>query len=553
MRDKTLISFNFPARMITFVILGAVIFTKLSFAATGMKITAPGNGSIVHPGQEITVTIAATEGFVVKEAVASIAGSSHYEQITALPVTFSDTVPLDAAGEVAVGVFGSDVSGNLGIDLITLNMAQTATLQSLEVEPKEFLIDVDWNGNIKSNYYPYISVAGNYSDGVIRDIQDFGTTYTSSNPAIVSVDNKGKIQVNKAGAAVITVSNSGVNANIPVTFKEPPGKRPQDTTPPVTQINSQPAANAAGWYNSDIAVSLNAADNEGGSGVKQIIYSLNSPEPIFVLGDTAQMTVAEEGINKLQYQASDNDGNYEDAHVAELKLDKTPPVTTAVISPQPDIGGYIRSLPVKVSFSATDNLSEVAFTTPEKNFTHAGTYQVEYYSRDFAGNTEQTKTVTVNIVTKDITPPKISLQLVPIKLKFGKLEFIIPNLYKLVYSASDAESGVKNIYAGLIMPDITNFKIKVMQGKDLDININEKEKIVIIHAPSPQGVLAQIKQGLLFIQNNQSLQLVLPQKSAEWVIQQKNNNFLFINAPKIIFKAQATDRAGNTATKQVRI
>ena len=536
------------------VILGislAFLFTGSSFATAGMKVSQPIDGTVVHPGQEISVTIAATEGFSVKKAIANISASPHYEMITSLPLDFSDKIPLDAAGEVAISVFGRDAAGNLASDFITLKVEQAAALESLEVEPKEFLIDTDWNGNIKGSYYPYINVGGNYSDGVIRDIQKFGTTYASSDPAVVSVDNQGKIQVNKTGKAVITVSNSGVSADIPVKFKEPYGIRPNDTVPPVTQINIQPSANSSGWYNSNITASLSAVDNEGGSGTGQIIYTLNSPEPIFVPGNTVQIAISEQGINQLKYQASDNDGNFEEAHNAEFKLDKTPPITTALISPQPDISGYIRSLPVRVSFSASDNLSGVAFTTPEKTFTKAGAYQVEYYSRDLAGNTEQAKTVSLNIVIKDITPPKISLKLAPVKLKFGKLEFIIPNLYKLLFSASDAESGVKKISAGLVIPDIVHFKTKVFPGKVLDININEKEKIVIIHAPSPQGVLAQIKQGLFLLANNQSLQLVLARKSAGWVIQQKNNNFLFINAPKIIFKAQATDRAGNTATKQL--
>lgn len=545
------ISRGFRIATVSLAILSVFIFTKLSFAAPGMKVTAPDNASIVHPGQEITVTIAAVEGFSVQEAFANVSGSSHYERITALPITFNDKIPLDAAGQVAVSVVGRDVSDNPAIDFITLKVEQAAVLQYLEVEPKEFLIDVDWNGNIKGNYHPYISVGGNYSDGVIRAIQNFGTTYTSSDPSVVSVDSQGKIQVNKIGAAVITISNSGISANIPVIFKEPYGARPKDTVSPVTTLNIQPPANARGWHNSNIAVSLNATDNEGGSGVRQIIYTLNGSEPIFVSGNTAQIIVADEGINKLQNQASDNDGNYEDVHVAELKIDKTPPATTATVTPLPDAQGCIRSLPVKVTFSATDNLSGIAFTTPEKTITTPGTYQVEYYSQDVAGNTENVKTMTLNIVAQDTTAPKISLQLKPVTIKIGRITLIVPHLYTFVYSATDNESGVKELKTGVIVPDVSKFKTNLIKSGRLHITINEKKKSITIRAPNPEEVLSSLnKEGMLLIQNNRPLFLQELPRSDEWTITELGGSMIIL-APKIVFEAKAVDNANNAAVEKL--
>ncbi len=325
-----------------------------------------------------------------------------------------------------------------------------------------------------------------------------------------------------------------------------------DLIPPKTTAGISPIPNPAGWNNTDVTITLTASDNEGGSGVKEIHYQLTGAEEETIPGDSVQIPLTTEGIITLTYYAVDNGGNIETEKSLEIKLDKTPPQTTYSIEPLPNGDGWINSLPVKVSFSATDNLSGVAFTTEDKTFTEPGIYPVEYFSTDVAGNIETTKTLTVRV---DTTPPTISLELIPLKNQLGlsideKIKYPLDRFYKLVYSAADGESGIKEIKAGLVTPDIANFKTKLIKGKHVAIILNEKEKLLIIHAPNPRDILTQLKEGLLSIQNGQPLHLQLMPRIKIWTIVE-TNKFLAILSPSIIFKVEATDKAGNTSTKEL--
>jgi hypothetical protein len=325
---------------------------------------------------------------------------------------------------------------------------------------------------------------------------------------------------------------------------------PSDSISPETTAEVSPIPNPAGWNNTDVTITLTASDDDGGSGVKEIHYQLTGAEEEIIPGDSVQIPLTTEGITTLTYYAVDNSGNIETEKCLEVKLDKTPPQTAYSIDPPPNEEDWINSLPVKVSFTATDHLSGVAFTTEDKTITEPGIYPIEYFSTDVAGNIETTKTVTVRV---DTTPPTISLELITLKIKLSmdeKIKYPLDRFYKLVYSATDELSGVKEIKTGLTTPDISNFRTKLIKGKQVDIIINERQKLLIIYAPNPQDVLTQLKEGLLSIQNNQPLYLQLTPRIKIWTIVQ-TNKFLFISAPLIIFKAEATDNAGNTSTREL--
>ena len=51
-----------------------------------------------------------------------------------------------------------------------------------------------------------------------------------------------------------------------------------DNVPPTTATSAMPAANSNGWNNTDVIVSLMATDNPGGSGVKQVRYTLSGAQ-----------------------------------------------------------------------------------------------------------------------------------------------------------------------------------------------------------------------------------------------------------------------------------
>lgn len=120
-------------------------------------------------------------------------------------------------------------------------------------------------------------------------------------------------------------------------FKFP---EPSDTVAPTTTATTMPAApdGQNGWFTGDVTVTLTAADNQGGSGVKEIVYSASGAQTIaqtVVPGATATIQSTGEGTTTITYFARDKVGNAEGPKTLTIKLDKTDP-TIAACSLSPD-------------------------------------------------------------------------------------------------------------------------------------------------------------------------------------------------------------------------
>ena len=138
-----------------------------------------------------------------------------------------------------------------------------------------------------------------------------------------------------------------------------PGTGP-DTIPPTTVLTSDPEPNSAGWYRNAVMVTLTATDNDGGSGVKQITYWINSEAPETTAGDSVTFRLFPEGINTVTYFAEDNAGNVEEAKQTVFRIDKTEPKVSIAADPsilRPANGKLVN---VKVTGRICDRLSGIA-------------------------------------------------------------------------------------------------------------------------------------------------------------------------------------------------
>ena len=141
---------------------------------------------------------------------------------------------------------------------------------------------------------------------------------------------------------------------------------PADTTPPTTTATRSPTPNTNGWNKTNVVVTLNATDNSGGSGVKEIGFSLNGAQggTGLVAGSSATVTISAEGTTTLTFFARDNAGNQEPAKTLAVRIDKTPPV----ISGLPAVGCKIwppnHSLVEVATVTAADALSGLAPASP---------------------------------------------------------------------------------------------------------------------------------------------------------------------------------------------
>ena len=125
-----------------------------------------------------------------------------------------------------------------------------------------------------------------------------------------------------------------------------------DTTPPRTTHELDPAEPNGDndWYTSPVEVTLNATDNEGGSGVDVTEYRFAGDEEWTTY--TGPVTVDDAGRHTIEYRSTDQEGNTESIKSVTFRIDPTAPTTTAKLNgeaPKPDYDG-----PVEVDLDATD-------------------------------------------------------------------------------------------------------------------------------------------------------------------------------------------------------
>ncbi len=156
-----------------------------------------------------------------------------------------------------------------------------------------------------------------------------------------------------------------------------------DTVAPTTLTDASPAANANGWNKANVTVNLFATDNVGGSGVKELTYSLSGAqnETRTVSGGAATVPVSGEGTTALTFFAADNAGNKETPKTRSFRIDKSTPLIqgmpAAGCSLWPPNGKFVQIGVV----TANDSLSGLA------SFTVTGTSNEPANARG-DGNTE---------------------------------------------------------------------------------------------------------------------------------------------------------------------
>ena len=200
-----------------------------------------------------------------------------------------------------------------------------------------------------------------------------------------------------------------------------------DNTAPTATAAPSPAANAAGWDNSNVTITLSASD--AGAGVNGITYSATGAQPITtttVAGASTTVTISTEGTTVVTYSATDNVGNAASPQSLTIKLDKTAPAAGSFSIPSLINNGQV------LTNAATDALSGVASVGyfycagtctpspgtlagtgtvgPNYSFTWSaepadGAYTVVARVTDAAGNTTDSSTQAVTI---DNTVPAVT-------------------------------------------------------------------------------------------------------------------------------------------------
>ncbi|MGB8099690.1 MAG: protease pro-enzyme activation domain-containing protein [Terracidiphilus sp.] len=173
-----------------------------------------------------------------------------------------------------------------------------------------------------------------------------------------------------------------------------------DTGGPTISIGSTPLTPASGWFNGSVTVSLSATDP---SGIADIFYAIDKPG--CGTKDVRQCSIysvpivlSSQGIETVNAFSKDNAGIYSSLASVSIKIDTTPPVTTAALSGT-EVSNQYQSA-VGVVLAATDNLSGVKATyysvdggaavtySGPFSISIVGSHTLNYWSVDVAGNTE---------------------------------------------------------------------------------------------------------------------------------------------------------------------
>ena len=213
-----------------------------------------------------------------------------------------------------------------------------------------------------------------------------------------------------------------------------------DVTPPLTTVSLSPPANAAGWNDAPVTVSLSATDDD--SGVQGIHLSAIGAQPDGpeILATPATRTFSAEGVTTISFFADDAVGNVEASRSRTIRIDRTSPLVSATRTPPPNAAGW-NNTAVQVSFACSDALSGVAACASSQSLALEGASQsATGEGVDVAGNRASAVAAPIDI---DLTPPIIAASSSPPPNGAGWNDTSVT----VTFTCSDALSGIASCTA----------------------------------------------------------------------------------------------------------
>ncbi len=138
-----------------------------------------------------------------------------------------------------------------------------------------------------------------------------------------------------------------------------------DQAKPVTTASVSPTPNGAGWNSSAVTVTLTATDT-GGSGVKNITYSIDGAAGVLVTGASASFAVSADGTHTITYSAADQAANVETTKSLIVKIDSAAPVAPTFTAISADTGASSTDQITKTTAQSLSGTAEPGSTVTVK-------------------------------------------------------------------------------------------------------------------------------------------------------------------------------------------
>ena len=401
-----------------------------------ISITSPANGSEHLQGSLLLANWLATD---TMSGIASASGT----------VPSGSLIDTGALGERAFTVTASDLAGNSA----SLTHNYVLTLLPSDITPPVITALVAGTQGNNGWYVSNVEVSW-----TIADSESSFTTSGCESQSLAS-DSSGITFTCSATSAGGTSTSS-------VTIK-------RDTAPPTVDLVRTPGANANGWNNTNVEVTVDCADST--SGVATCVGST---------------IVTTEGSNQaVSASATDEAGNLSSALLGGISIDKTAPSVTATKSPIANSNGW-NNTDVIVAASGTDSLSGIA-ACGSTSVTAEGPGQSQTVScTDKAGNVGSATATSINI---DKTAPIITASQSPASNASGwnntnvTVSFSCSDVLSEISACSGpatlTENGSNQGATGSATDRAGNIATKTVAG----INIDKSPPSTTIVGPAPGG------------------------------------------------------------------
>lgn len=214
------------------------------------NIVAPALGTTLAPGATVTVKVAPSSGEQISSAAVIIIGGATVDAVPSTTVAGAYEaqikIPTTSVGPTLIMSYSTRPDGSASMDFVNV-LVEPGQVQSLSTSTPYSLSFVG------ATYQ--LSVKALFADGITRDVTfpEQGTTYASSNDAVLGVNANGEIQARTNGTAILTITNRGQSLaqTIPVMVPDPPTNHipvanpgPDQGVPPQTLVTLSAAASS---------------------------------------------------------------------------------------------------------------------------------------------------------------------------------------------------------------------------------------------------------------------------------------------------------------------